>query len=480
MAKSLKINYIYNLISTLAGILFPLITFPYASRIMEADGIGQVGFFNSIINYISLFTSLGIPIYAIREIARVRDDEKEMNRTTVEILLLHTALTIVGYIIVAILCVTVTKISLDIPLFLILSLSIFFNAIGCEWFYKGIEDFKYITIRGLIVRIIYVILLFAFVHSKSDLLIYAGLTVFGTVGNNIFNFLRLRKYISSSLINLKDLNIKRHVIPSIRIFALNLVISLYLNLDTVMLGFFKENNSVGYYEGANKITKLALGVVQALQTALIPRFSYLARQGSMKEFNGLCQNVVDFVITISIPLSIGMFALAPSLIHTICGGNFEPAIVTLEILTPIIVFISLSGFACFQILYPLGKEKIAIWSTATGAFANLLFCFVYIPSLAHNGAALATVIGEFVVTITMFLYGRKYIHVRYFDVHYYNCIIGGILMLLIIYVVNKQDLNDFLKILVSFLLGGGSYWLYLYVVKDRFGIYVLEQIKKYV
>lgn len=195
MAQSVKVNYILNLINTGTQMLFPLITFPYVCRVIEADGIGQINFFQSIISYISLFTCLGIPMYAIREIARDRSDVVQMNRTAMEILLLHSMLTLVGYAIVAILCLTVPQIQVNIPLFLILSLTIFFTAIGCEWFYQGIEDFKYITIRGLIIKTVSVVLLFIFVKSKTDLLYYGCYTVFGVFGGNIFNFFRLRKYI---------------------------------------------------------------------------------------------------------------------------------------------------------------------------------------------------------------------------------------------------------------------------------------------
>lgn len=477
MSQSVKANYFFNLVNTLAGILFPLITFPYASRIMEADGIGQIGFFSSIITYISLFTSLGIPIYAIREIARVRDDSVLMSKTAVEILLLHTGLTIVGYIVVGIICMTVAKVTDDIPLFLILSLSIFFTAIGCEWFYRGIEDFRYITIRGLIVRVLYVVLLFTLVHSKSDLLIYAGLTVLGTVGNNIFNFFRLHKYISPRLINFKELKVSRHITPAIRIFALNLVISLYVNLDTVMLGFLKDSLSVGYYEGATKITKLVLGVVQALQAAMIPRFSYLAKQDTMKEFHELSQKVIDFVVTISLPMTIGLFVLSGPLIHLFCGPSYTPAIQTMKIISPIIVLISLSGIACFQILYPLGKETLAIWSTATGAIANLLACILFIPVLAHNGAAVATVIGESVVTITMFLYGKKYIYIKKMCMHYINCLIGSTILFIVLLCMMGLELKDWQNIIILPIIGTLVYGFFLYIRKDSFGIYLINIAK---
>lgn len=477
MSKSIKINYLYSLIGTLAGILFPLITFPYASRVMEADGIGQIGFFTSIISYISLFTSLGIPIYAIREIAKVRENPKEVNKTVLEILLLHTSLTVIGYIVVAVLCVTVYKIQLDIPLFLILSLSVFFNTIGCEWFYKGIEDFKYITIRGLIVRLLYVILLFTCVHTKADILIYALLTVLGTVGNNLFNFYRLRKYVDIKLITFRELNVTKHFIPAIRIFALNLIISMYVNMNTVLIGFMKDNSSVGYYEAATKLTNLLLGVTAALQTTMIPRFSYLAQKGSIDEFNYLSQKIMDFVITINLPISLGLMILSPSLINIFCGHTYQPAILTLEIMSPVILLKSLSGIPCFQILYPLGQEKKAILSTFTGMIANFVLCIILIPKYSYNGAAIAIVLAEVVVTITMFVYGRSYIKIEKYSKHYFNCIVGGVLMTICLMIIRLYVQGDWIILFLSPLIGGFLYFLYLFIQKDPMVLSVIGMIK---
>lgn len=477
MSKSLKENYIYSLINTLSSILFPLIAFPYASRILEADGIGHVGFFTSIITYISLFTCLGIPIYAIRETAKVRDDQVELSRTTIEILLLHTSMVIIGYIVVAILCFTVDKISVDIPLFLILSVSILFTAIGCEWFYQGIEDFKYIAIRGLVVRFVYLILLFLFVQKKSDLLIYAGLSVFGTVGNNAFNFIKLWQYVKIRVVFLKTLRIRRHIFPALKIFTLNLVTSLYVNLDTVMLGFLKDSYAVGYYDAASKIAKLLLSLIQSLQAAMIPRFSYLVKEGKLTEFHELSQKVVDYVVTISIPMTIGLVVLAPSLISVFCGATFTPAIITLQIISPIVLMISLSGIAGLQILYPLGKETLVIWATATGAIVNLILCILLIPFFAENGAAVAVLFGETAVTVSMFIYGRKYIKIKKMSKHYVNCIMGGIILLIVFLFINNLGLNSLINILCVSIIGPLVYGLYLYWVKDDFGLYLLRTFK---
>lgn len=310
MAQSVKVNYILNLINTGTQMLFPLLTFPYVCRVIEADGIGQVNFFQSIISYISLFTCLGIPMYAIREIARDRNDVVKMNQTAVEILLLHSMLTLIGYAIVSILCLVVPQIQVNIPLFLILSLTIFFTAIGCEWFYQGIEDFKYITIRGLIIKSISVILLFIFVKSKTDLLYYGCYTVFGVLGGNIFNFFRLRKYIHRENIIFSELHIKRHIKPVLKVFSFSVVTSIYLQLNTVLLGFFKNALAVGYFAAATKVMQMLLQMSACLGSVMMPRASHLIAKNKESEFNALIQKSYDFTLAIALPMTIGLIVCA--------------------------------------------------------------------------------------------------------------------------------------------------------------------------
>ena len=185
--SSLKTNVLFNYINTITGIIFPVITFPYASRILLPEGIGVVNFQLSIINYIVLFTSLGIPLYAVKEVAKYRDDIALRNKTTIEITILSLLLSLLGYIAVFIIGKFVPQINANISLFYILSLTVMFTSLGVNWFYQAIEDFKFITIRAVIIRTLAAGCLFLFVKDKSDLLIYGAVTVGSTVGNNLIN-----------------------------------------------------------------------------------------------------------------------------------------------------------------------------------------------------------------------------------------------------------------------------------------------------
>ena len=449
MARSVKANYLFNLINSASQLLFPLITFPYASRIMMADGIGQVNFFQSIISYISLFTCLGIPMYAIREIAKVRDNLEKMTRTTVEILLLHAFLTLFGYIIVAAICMTVAKVQTDIPLFLILSVSIFFTAIGCEWFYQGIEDFKYVAIRGIVVKTVSVLLLFLLVKSKEDILWYGAYTVFGVLGGNIFNFIRLRKYLHRDFVGFSKLHPFKHLKPALHIFVFNVIASIYLQLNNVLLGFMKDAEAVGYFTAATKLMVIAVGLSSALGTVMMPRTSNLVAENKMNEF-----------------------------ILVLCGVNFTPAILTSQIIALNVLMIGVSNVLGMQILYPMNQINIVILSISIGAITNLLLNLILIPRYGHNGTAIAYMLAETLVSISMFCFGRKYIPVHIFKKEYFHYIIGGFFMSICLYFSSLLPLGNFTKLVIMFMLGGMVYMFLLFWLSNPVGMMVWNTLAK--
>lgn len=478
MAQSVKVNYILNLINTGTQMLFPLITFPYVCRVIEADGIGQINFFQSIISYISLFTCLGIPMYAIREIARDRSDVVQMNRTAMEILLLHSMLTLVGYAIVAILCLTVPQIQVNIPLFLILSLTIFFTAIGCEWFYQGIEDFKYITIRGLIIKTVSVVLLFIFVKSKTDLLYYGCYTVFGVLGGNIFNFFRLRKYIHRENIIFSELHIKRHVKPVLKVFSFSVVTSIYLQLNTVLLGFLKNALAVGYFAAATKVMQMLLTMSACLGSVMMPRASHLIAENKEDEFNRLIQKSYDFTLAIALPMTIGLIFCAPSLITALCGVKFEHSILPSQIIAPIILMVAISNVFGIQVLFPKGKINIVTLCCGIGAVADLILNLCLIPFFSYIGTSIAYLGAEVATTVSMYFIGRKYIPVIYFKKSHLTYALGCIVMAFALYGLSLLQLPTLTILLLQACCGVLAYFIILCICKDEMLVQILLKIKR--
>lgn len=477
MSKSIKSNYIFNLLNSVSQLLFPLITFPYASRIMMADGIGQVQFFSSIISYISLFTCLGIPMYAIREVAKVRNDVVKMSTTTVEILLLHAMLTILGYVAVAIICMTVSDVQTDIPLFLILSATIFFTAIGCEWFYQGIEDFKYVAIRGLVFKIISIVLLFLLVKTKEDILWYGAYSVFGVLGGNIFNFIRLRKYVDRKIIDVHNLHPLRHLKPAIHIFAYNIIISIYLQLNTVLLGFLKGIVAVGYFTAATKIMFMAMNAFNSLGAVMMPHASNLIAENKLDEFKNIVQKAYDFVIAISIPLTIGLIFTSKSAILLLSGENFNPAILSSQIVAINIISVGISGVLGIQILYPMNKINIVIICTAIGAIINVIINILIVPYYGHIGTSIAYVIAEMSVTISMLLIGKKYIPIKMLKCQYLNYIISGCIMGFILYYISLQNYTNIATLITMTLSGIFVYFICLIILHDPISKIFINTIK---
>lgn len=477
MGKSLKKNFVFNLINTVSALLFPLITFPYASRILMADGIGQVQFYHSIINYIVLLSSLGIPLYGIKEIARVRDNTEELSRTTIELISLGIILSVIGYIIVGVLCCTVGKVQDNIPLFLILSSSILITSIGCPWFYSGVEEFEYITVVGLIVKTVSAIFLFCVVETKDDLLLYGVYTVIGSIGGYFINFIRLRKYISLSGISLKSINCWRHIKPAAAIFLFNIVTSIYINLDTVMLGFLTDSTSVGYYTGATKISHIMVTVVTSFGAVLLPRSSNLIKNNRTEDFYTLSSKSYNLISMLSFPIMCGIILLAPSIILLFCGNGFLPSVTTLRLIAPIIVFIGMSNLVGLQMLYPLGKIKLVTISTCVGATVNLVLNYALIPLFAHNGAAIATVIAELSVAVTQLLMVRTLIPFSLLSRRTVIYFVSSLLMTFVCYFLMNFFSGDIMKIIVVSLAGVITYGTLMITTKEELVIDFLKVVK---
>lgn len=463
--SSLKGNIILNYINTLSGLIFPVVTFPYAARVLQPERIGVVNFQNSIIGYIVLLTSLGIPLYAVRKIAKCRSDVELRNQTTVEITFLSIILCLIGYLIVFFIGLLVPRIQEELSLFYILSSTILFTAIGVPWFYQGIEDFLFITIRGLIIRFICAISLFVFVKDRDDLLIYGLVVVGSTVGNNLINFVHLRKYIRLGNIKWKELNITRHIIPALRIFMLTVITSIYVQLNTIMLGFMIDDRAVGIFTAGNKLTHILVSVVTSLGAVMLPRCSHLIGEGKFNEFNIIIKKSFHFMMFIAFPLTVGIMLLARPITLCFCGTDYSDAISVVIFTAPVIIFIGLTNIIGIQVLYPYGKENMVIISTMVAAGLNIILNLLFIPLFAETGAAISMLLSELSVLLVQIKLGKKYIPFSFFDTELLNFLYATIAMTLGI-LFSYYIENMWIQMTIGTLLGAIIYFIFLYFKKD--------------
>ena len=339
--KSLKLNFIMNAILTMSSFIFPLITFPYISRILLPEGTGKVSFATSLISYFSMIAQLGIPIYGIRACAKVRDNRIELTRTAHELLFINLGMNVFSYLALAVALLTVPRLFEDRTLYIIISATIFLTSVGMEWLYKALEQYTYITIRSIIFKFIALVAMFLFVHEKSDYVIYGGISIFASSASNVFNFINIHKYID--LKPLPKYNVKRHIKLVFIFFAMSCAITVYTNLDTVMLGFMSSNTDVGYYNAAVKIKHILVSLVTSLGTVLLPRSTYYIEKGQINEFKRISNKALNFVALVATPMTIYFILFAKQGIYFLSGNAYDGAILPMQIIMPTLILIGITN-----------------------------------------------------------------------------------------------------------------------------------------
>ena len=470
--KSLKKNFCMNAILTMSQFIFPLITFPYVSRILLAEGTGKVSFATSIISYFAMFAQLGIPTYGIRACAQVRNDKKKLSKTAQEIFIINIIMSILAYIVFFIALCNVPRLKDEKTLLIIVSATIFFNAIGMEWLYKALGQYTYITIRSVIFKFIALIAMFLLIHQQSDYIIYGAISIFASSASNIFNFFNVHKYISLRPVG--EYNFKQHLKAVSVFFALSCAATIYVNLDTVMLGFMKTNVDVGYYNAAVKIKTILVSIVTSLGTVLLPRASYYVEHGLKEDFYRITKKAINFVFLVATPLMLYFMFFAKEGIFFLSGNTYGGAIVPMQIIMPTLFFIGLTNIMGMQILVPLGKENIVLYSEIVGAVVDLAINYILIPKYASAGAAIGTLVAEIAVWIVQYIYLRKQIKDAYKNVRYGILILALFLGSIASLWVKKVFSGSFIVLLNSAILFFGVYFIVLTIAKEPL-IYQIEE-----
>lgn len=405
MAKaSIKKNATLNLIRTALAVLFPLITYPYATRVLGVDNIGKVQFGLSVISYFSLIAALGVSTYGTRQGAFVRDDRKKFSKFASELFNINLLSTLISYILLVILLFLPTTIANYRELIFIQSLVIIFNTLSVDWIYSAQENFLYITMRTIVVQIISVILLFVLIKRPDDYYLYALISTVAAAGSGVINFIHAKKYCDIKLFY--QLNLKKHLKPLLALFASAIAVQIYVNSDVVMLGLMSGDNSVGIYSIPVKIYTIVKSVLNATIVVSIPRFSYYVANAKEAELKKLSSKIINTSITLILPVITLLFLLSQNVIYFMAGRDYLDGSIALQILSFALLFAVASNFFGNAILVSHKLEKRFLIATIVGATLNILLNFAFIPIWQQNGAALATVLAEAAVAITCATYAR--------------------------------------------------------------------------
>ncbi len=474
--KSIKFNFIMNFILTVSNFLFPLITFPYVSRVLLPEGTGKVAFALSIVSYFTLFASFGVATYGIRAIAQVRDDKERLSKTMHELLFINIISMIIVYIALAIAILVVPKFAMEKELFWVTSLFILFTIIGIEWFYKGLEKYQYITIRTIIFKIASLFLVFLFVKEKSDYIIFAFISIFAIVGSSVLNLINSRKLINYTLYS--EYEFKKHLKPMFVLFLTSMAIAIYTSLDEGLLGLLSSPEQVGYYNAAVRVKGILFTLITSLGVVLLPRLSYYVENHMETEFHEALAKSTNFIIVIAASVVIFFTLFAKETILILAGENYVASIIPLQIVVWALILSAITNILGIQILLPLKKDKQLLFSVLCAATVDVIANFLLVPKLAAVGTALSVIAAELSVLIVQMIILRQYIKILFSGLQLHKMIIALLIAIACALFVREIVVNT--STLIIFLCSSSvfflAYFIILLLLKEKFIIYVYHTI----
>lgn len=480
---SVKYNFIMNAILTVAGIIFPLITFPYISRVLLVEGSGKVAFATSVVTYFTMFASLGIPTYGVRACAIVRDNKEKLSKTVQELLIISGGTTLLTYIVFGISLFVIPEFAQERTLLLIVGLGIGLNTIGVQWLYNALEQYSYITTCSILFKVIGMILMFLLVKESSDYQIYGGVYVIASFGSYVLNFICLRKFVTFQKTG--TYQFKQHLKHIMVFFAMSAGASIYLNLDVVMLRFLQSNEAVGYYNAGIKVKTVLVTCVTSLGTVLLPRLSYYIETADKKAFQLMVGKAFRFVFVAASAVTVYFSIFARESILLLSGEAFLPAVGPMMILMPTVLLIGLSNVTGIQILTPNGREREVMYSIWGGAILDFVLNLIVIPKFSANGAALSTLLAEGMVLLLQCWFLRDVLWSYIRQVQCWKIVIAlAVASVMTIPVKIWIDSGVFVTLLVSAIVFFGGYAVVLLLLKEPFvseilnsGIHAIVQKK---
>lgn len=381
------------------------VTFPYVARVLGVDGIGLISFVDNVINYFLLFATMGIGILGVREIAIIKDDSKKCNQTFANILGLNLFFTIVTLIVYLLCILFIGKFREYEELFYIGCAKILFTAFLVEWFFTGVENFRYITVRTILIKVLYVVLVFILVRDKGDCKLYFLLSVLVVIANAIINMIYVRRFV---IVQMKDIFSLRFLRPNISLGIYAIMTSMYLTFNVMFLGFSSGNVEVGYYTTAFKLYSVVLGFFTAFTNVMLPRMSALLGKGDNSSFHQLLDKSFDAMCTFSIPMILCSMILAPQIIYVLSGSGYEGAILPMRIIMPAILFVGIAQVLAMQILMPMRKDKVLFFASLWGAFVSLAINIFLVPHMHSIGTAIVLLCSEAIVTFVYIVYTLRH------------------------------------------------------------------------
>lgn len=474
MKRNMKSNAVFNMIKTVFQIIFPLITFPYISRVLHAENVGKVNYANAIYSYMALLASLSISTYAIRTCVIYRDEKDKLSKVASEIFSINVVSTLISYVITGF--ILFFSHSFDSKILIgIYSINMIFTTLGADWINNVEEDFKYISIRTVVFQFLSLVLMFIFVKKSSDYYKYAIISVIATSGANLVNVFYRRRFCKIKF-TLK-MDTKRHLPPILKFFAQVVTQQIYVNSDVLMLEWLSTNMQVGLYSTASKIYNIINTLIASIFSVMLPNASRLWEMEEYDEYNSLLRKVLLLLCMIGLPCFIGLFFLSNDIIVLIAGNEYSAASGSLKIFAVCLLFSYIHGFIGNLIIIPEGDYNIGVISAIISSMVNVILNIFLIPKWGFNAAAFTTLIAEVISCIIQATRINSNIKIKNVWKNILNYILGCIIIYLFIFIMNKLISDLYLRIFTIIIGSVIFYFFTLYLLKDEIVINTFESVK---
>ena len=448
----IKRNVIYSTILTASNYIFPLIVYPYIARILGVTNIGLCNFIDNVINYFILFSMMGINIMGNRQIAIDRANNISLTKSFSSLLTINSVTTLIALVALILSVIFIPTLRENHNLMWFGAIKLIANFFLIEWFYKGIEDFRYITIRSIFVKSLYVIAIFIFVKESDDYAIYYLLLVISIGVNAIINIFYSRKYTSFSL---KSIDIKRFLKPFFILGFYTFLASLCTTFNVVYLGFLTDDTQVGYFTTATKLYSILLAFFTGITTVMLPRMSNLLTLNKINEFRDNINKTTELLFAFVIPIIILSVIFAPQIILLISGPGYEGGITPMRIVMPLMLVIGYEQIAVVQGLMPLRADKLVIFNAAIGAVISVVLNVLLVPVLESIGSSVAWVVSEIVILILSQIAIRKLAKLDFPFRSFLKNIIANIplaIIILCLYYISEAEIYWLFLIIATFIV----------------------------
>lgn len=420
--KSVTRNAVLNIVKTVMSLAFPLITFPYSTRVLGLTAVGKYNFASSVVSYFSMLAALGVTMYAVREGSRYRDDPEKTSQFCNEVFSINIYSMLLTLLLLFLSILFIGKLQNYTVLLLIFSVRIVLNTINVNWIYSIFEDFTFPTITAALMEIISISVMLLFVHSPEDLFIYAISAVIAYNGSGLLMFLYVRKYVDLHFIWKPTLI---HLKPIMIIFFLELGMSVYVDSDIILVGWIDGDDATGLYSTASTIYKILKQVLNALNMVVLPRIAYHVGQETFcrsenneagytehhQQAENLGSLLVNTTITLALPMMTGIYILAEPIVTLVAGEAFHDAYQPLQLLSIALLFAVLATFYGQSVLTAYKQEKAFMRATIISALVNIVLNLILIPRYHVNAAACTTILAEFIMVIMTYAAARKYLRI---------------------------------------------------------------------